>query len=218
MAELKELGINCGRLKVRKIMDEMGLVAIQPKCFKPRTTESRHGLGYNENLLLNEHKVDSVNRVWVGDITYISLSGKFAYLAVLMDRYSRRIVSWDIALRMGEALVIKPLKDAIRERQPAPNLVHHTDRGGQYASKQYRAILKRANMKQSMSRAGDCYDNAFMESCFGTLKTELEVHEFENLKHARTKIRDYFNYYNNVRRHSALDYQPPTRFENTARK
>jgi putative transposase len=97
--------------------------------------------------------------------------------------------------------------------QPGPGLVHHTDRGGQYASKKYRAILDRAQMQQSMSRAGDCYDNAFMESCFGTIKTELEMQTYPTLEAARRELEEYLNYYNVVRRHSSLDYQSPTSFE-----
>ena len=107
---------------------------------------------------------------------------------MLMDRYSRRIVGWKLADDMTESLVIATLRHAIRQRQPAADLIHHTDRGGQYASKRYRGILRRAGMQQSMSRAGDCYDNAFMESCFGTIKMELEMTEYENRQTALKEI------------------------------
>lgn len=211
--ELKSLGHLCSRSKARQIMAQLGLVAIQPRSFKPRTTESRHRLGYSSNLLLAGIDVKACNQVWVGDITYIGLDKQFAYLAVLMDLYSRRIVGWSLDLEMTELLVTATLKQAIAAQQPGPGLVHHTDRGGQYASKKYRAILDRAQMQQSMSRAGDCYDNAFMESCFGTIKTELEMQTYPTLEPARRELEEYLNYYNAVRRHSSLDYQSPTSFE-----
>jgi len=130
-----------------------------------------------------------------------------------MDRYSRKIVGWCIELSMDEGLVIAALKQAIKARQPSPKLIHHTDRGGQYASIEYRKLLARAQMQQSMSRAGDCYDNAYMESCFGTLKTELEISSYDDLSQARREIANYINYYNTLRRHSSLDNQSPNRFE-----
>jgi len=212
-SEMKELGEPCSRGKVRKIMIEMDLNAIQPRSFKPRTTNSRHTLGFSPNLLLAGVAVTQVNQVWVGDITYIPLTSQFAYLAVLMDRYSRKIVGWCIELSMDEGLVIAAFKQAIKARQPSPQLIHHTDRGGQYASIKYRELLARAQMQQSMSRAGDCYDNAYMESCFGTLKTELEISSYDDLSQARREIANYINYYNTLRRHSSLDNQSPNRFE-----
>src|SRR4051812_7901410 len=124
-----------------------------------------------------------VNEVWVGDITYIPLqtsrsSGRFGYLALLMDLRSRRIVGWEYGRWMDEDLVLGTLKRAICERQPSPGLIHHTDRGGQYAGRRYRDVLRRAGVRQSMSAAESCYDNAFIESCFGTVKTELELVEY----------------------------------------
>jgi putative transposase len=211
--ELEAMGYTYGRDRVRKIMDQMHLVAIQPRSFKPRTTASRHRLGYSPNLLAEGIELSNFNQVWVGDITYVGLHNRFAYLAVLMDLYSRRIVGWDFDLTMNESLVLRALHQAIRHRQPAPNLIHHTDRGGQYAATEYRSVLARAKMRQSMSRAGDCYDNAFMESCFGTIKTELEMSCYSSLDHARREIEEYINYYNAIRRHSSLDYQSPISFE-----
>ena len=114
---------------------------------------------------------------------------------------------------MTEGLVIETLQKAIRSRQPVGSLIHHTDRGGQYAAKEYRKLLERAGMKQSMSRAADCYDNAFMESCFGTIKTELEIRPYESFKEALAEIQEYINYFNSIRRHSSIDYQSPNRFE-----
>lgn len=212
-AELADLGLSCSRSKARKIMTQRGLVAIQPKSFQPRTTDSRHTLGYNENLLIQGVSIIAVNQVWVGDITYISLPQRFAYLTLLMDLFSRKIVGWALDLHMEASLVAQALQRAIQARQPRPDLIHHTDRGGQYAAHSYRTILARSQMQQSMSRAGDCYDNAFMESCFGTIKTELEMTTYHSLEEAHQEIQEYINYYNSNRRHSAIDYLSPTRFE-----
>src|SRR4029077_3338487 len=161
--------------RVSRLLKQLGLQAIQPRSFRPRTTQSRHLLGYSLNLLLDAKPPSGINQVWLGDITFVPLAGaRFAYLALLMDLYSRSIVGWELDEHMAEALVLAALRQAIAARQPAPVLIHHTDRGGQYAGGEYRQVLARARMEQSMSRPDNCYDNAFMESCFGTLKTELE--------------------------------------------
>jgi putative transposase len=212
--ELAERGETCSRRRVSRLMEEMELVAIQPKSFQPRTTDSRHALGYSPNMLLDAPPPEASDQVWVGDITYVPLSGgDFLYLALLMDRYSRRIVGWDLQDHLREPLVLAALRAAIRIRRPLPGLVHHTDRGGQYAGIEYRSMLARARMLQSMSRANDCYDNAFMESCFGSLKTELEMRAYANASVARKEIPDYIRYYNTRRRHSALKYLTPEEFE-----
>ena len=204
----------CSRRRVGRLMQQMNLVAIQPRSFKPRTTDSRHTLGYNPNLLIDAPPPDCVNQRWVGDITYVPLvGGDFLYLALLMDLHSRRIVGWDLEDHLQEPLVLAALRAAIALRQPPPGLVHHTDRGGQYAGTLYRGLLARARMRQSMSRANDCYDNAFMESCFGTLKTELEMKPYRSSQVARKEIPDYIRYYNTRRRHSALNYMTPEEFE-----
>lgn len=213
--EIQSRGESCSRAKARKIMEQNGLVAIQPKSFKPRTTESRHKLGYSPNLLLEGIDVHRIDQVWVGDITYIPLPNGFAYLAMIMDLHSRKIVGWSLDLNMEEPLVIAALTQAIKARQPPLGLIHHTDRGGQYAGKEYRKILARAKMIQSMSRAGDCYDNAFMESCFGSIKTELEMTTYDSLEQALKEIKEYINYFNVIRRHSGIDYLSPTSFEAT---
>ena len=208
----------CGRRRVGRLMARMGLGAIQPRSFKPRTTDSRHPLGYSPNLLIDAPPPDGINQLWVGDITYVPLvGGDFLYLAMLMDRFSRRIVGWDLREHMRETLVISALRAAIRGRRPKPGLIHHTDRGGQYASADYREILARARMPPSMNRAADCYDNAFMESCFGTVKTELEMEPYENQHIARKEVPAYIRYYNTRRRHSALGYLTPEAFEARAR-
>ena len=212
--ELSSRGVCCGTRRVGRLMREMDLKAIQPKSFRPRTTDSRHRLGYSENLLLEAPLPTGVNQVWVGDITYVPLEERdFLYLAMLMDLYSRRIVGWELRSDLKEPLVLAALRSAIRSRGPAMDLIHHTDRGGQYAGNQYRGVLYRARMRQSMSRADNCYDNAFMESCFGTVKTELEMECYENERDAREEIGGYLRYYNTRRRHSALGYMTPEEFE-----
>jgi putative transposase len=216
--ELARDGIACGVARVARLLKTQGFRAIQPKSYRPRTTESRHRLGYNQNLLVGRAAPRGMNEVWVGDITYIPLlagrgRGQFGYLALLMDLWSRRIVGWEYGGSMDEALVLGALRRAIRERQPAAGLIHHTDRGGQYAGKRYRAVLRRAGVRQSMSEAESCYDNAFMESCFGTLKTELELVEYSGAPEAVRELSEYIRYYNVERRHSSLGYVSPAEYE-----
>jgi putative transposase len=216
---LSQRGIACGVARVARLLKSQGLRAIQPQSFRPRTTDSRHSLGYNENLLKGRKAPLRVNEVWVGDITYIPLAtrtsgSRFGYLALLMDLFSRRIVGWDFGLTMDEELILSALQRAIRERQPGSGLIHHTDRGGQYASARYRTVLRRAGICQSMSAAGNCYDNAFMESCFGTIKQELELVEYRNSAEALRELLSYIRYYNAERIHSSLGYVSPAQFEN----
>jgi transposase InsO family protein len=212
-----ELGVRgepCGVERVAKLLKIQGLQAIQPKSFVPKTTQSRHGLGYGPNLLLHAPPPTRLNEVWVADITYIPLrTGDFAYLALVMDLFSRRVLGWGLAALMTETLVLEALRQAIGLRQPPPGVIHHSDRGGQYAGAAYRAVLRRAAMRQSMSRADECTDNAFMESCFGTIKTELEMTEYDHVPHARAEIGPYLSYYNLERRHSSLGYLSPVQFE-----
>ena len=215
-AELRRRNVLCGVGRVARLLKAQGLEAIQPKSFKPKTTESRHRLGYNDNLLARQTGPSEVNQIWVGDITYIPLrTGRFGYLAVLMDLYSRRIVGWSYRSSMNEELVLEALHDAIRTREPAAGLIHHSDRGGQYAAKRYRDVLRRASMRQSMSGADNCYDNAFMESCFGTLKIELQLEDYASDAEAKRELSQYVSYYNLDRLHSSLGYVTPSEFETT---
>jgi len=212
--ELADLGETCSPRRVAKMLKTQGLRAIQPRSFVPKTTDSRHHWGYSPNLILDTPEPSGVNQLWVGDITYVPLrGGTFCYLATLMDRYSRDIAGWALAETMTDELTLAAVRMAIRDRQPPAELVHHTDRGGQYASARYRAVLRRSGMRQSMSRAANCYDNAFMESCFGTFKTELEMTEYEDHRAARREIAEYIDYYRTDRKHSALGYLTPTQFE-----
>lgn len=218
--ELADRGIVCSAKRIAKVLKTQGLRAIQPKSFVPKTTDSRHGLGFSPNLLLDTPDPSVADCLWVGDITYLPLRrGGFVYLAGLMDRFTRDIVGWHVAATMSEPLVLTTLKQAIRTRQPASGLVHHTDRGGQYAGTDYRTVLRRAGMRQSMSRAANCYDNAFMESCWGTFKTEMEIAEYDSEEHARRAVAEYVNYYRFDRKHSSLGYLTPAQFtRSTMRK
>lgn len=212
-SELGDEDIVCSARRVAGVLKNQGLRAIQPRSFVPRTTDSRHTLGYSPNLLLDADEPTRVDELWVGDITYVPLrGGGFGYLAALLDRYSRDIVAWSIDATMTESLVLGVLRRAIRERQPKAGLVHHTDRGGQYAGTEYRAVLRRASMKQSMSRADNCYDNAFMESCWSSIKRELEVTEYDSVAAARKVIAEYVRYYRFERKHSAIGYLTPHQF------
>ena len=213
-AELDARGESCGVERASKLLNSAGLKAIQPKSFKPQTTDSRHKLGDSPNLIQDLPSPTRLNELWVADITYVPLSdSRFAYLALVMDRCSRRIVGWELTESMIEDLPLSALRSAVRNRQLTPGLIHHSDRGGQYAGSRYRGVLRRAHIHQSMSRAANCYDNAFMESGFGTIKTELEMTEYQDIAEARREIATYIAYYNHSRRHSSINYLTPTQFE-----
>lgn len=212
--ELSSQGETCGVPRVARLMKTRGLHAIQPKGYRPKTTDSNHTLGYSPNLLLSAAPPRRLNQVWIADITYIPLREKvFDYLALLVDLYSRKIIGWAMEDNMEEPLVIAALRGAIHTRQTQRGAIHHSDRGGQYAGRQYRAMQARTGLQTSMSRAANCYDNAFMESCIGTVKAELEMTEYASRQAARKEIPEYIAYYNNDRIHSAIDYMTPNGFE-----
>ena len=216
VAELQDQGYKIGRNQVRTLMKLSHLQAIQPKSFVPRTTDSTHGKGYWPNLLLGQPLPVAPNQVWVSDITYLPLvNGEWAYLGGWMDLFSRRIVGWRVDETMEDSLVILPLQSALQWRQPTPGLITHSDRGGQYISKEIHELIRLWHIRPSMSRADDPYDNAFAESFWSRLKAELlEGGVFLSVDDARTEIFEYIEtYYNRVRKHSSLGYQSPEKFE-----
>lgn len=216
LVDLQELGYSVGRYRVRNLMQQQGLVAIQPRSFVPRTTDSRHGKRICDNLLLGQPLPTGPNLVWVSDITYLPLvNGRWAYLGSWMDLYSRMIVGWQVEEHMQDTLIINALKQGLYSRQPASGLIAHSDRGGQYVSDELRKLIENFHIRQSMSRADDPYDNAFAESFWSRFKAEvLEDGAFLDVADARTEIFEYIEvYYNRVRRHSSLGYKSPLRFE-----
>lgn len=213
-AELKDQGINAGRQRVRRLMNEQDLRAIRPRAFRPRTTVSINRLA-SPNLL-KEITPKTPKEVLVGDITYLPLlSGKWCYMASWQDKVSRRIVGWKVAERMTEDIVIEALGKAISRGYVRKETLVHTDRGSQYSSLRFRKLLKEHGLRQSMSGRGNCYDNAQAESFFARFKTELlEDGLFESVDQARSETFSYIEgYYNRIRRHSSLGYKSPEQFE-----
>lgn len=213
---LRSEGEAVSRYKAGKVLNKYGLKAIQPRSFVPKTTDSRHAYTISPNLLLDRVMPQKPNEVWVGDITYIPLAGgQWAYLAVWMDLFSRRIIGWHIDDNMQEALITTAFKRALTGRKKEKGLIVHSDRGGQYAGKVFRKRIADNKMTQSMSRADNPYDNAFMESCFSRFKAELlQDGIFETLEDARTEIFEYIEMYYNIKRiHSSLKYQSPVAYE-----
>lgn len=217
VADLKAKDVQVGDYKVRQVLKKYGFKAIQPRSFVPRTTDSRHPYVISPNLLLDRCLPLKPNEVWVGDITYIPMAGgAFLYLAVWMDLYSRKIVGWHLQEHMQEELIVAAFKKALAARCIPKGMIVHSDRGGQYAGNIFRQLLNDNDIVQSMSRANNPYDNAFMESYFSRFKAELlQDGAFENKEDAATEIFEFIEmYYNPQRRHSALDYKSPVAFEN----
>ena len=212
--ELRECGVCCSENRVAKLMQDNNIRAKRSRKFKA-TTNSRHNLPVAENLLNREFEVTRPNSVWVSDITYIRTDEGWLYLAGVIDLHSRMVVGWSMSNRMTEQLTLDALSHAINRRQPPVGLLHHSDRGSQYASNNYQRLLREHQITCSMSRKGNCWDNAVMESFFATLKTELIYHErFLTRDDAKLKIFDYIElFYNRKRRHSSLGYKSPVEFE-----
>ena len=218
--ELKGEGIKAGRFVVTRVMREEGLKAKYPKAFRPRTTDSRHDKQPSPNLLKDvDNTALAAGSGHVGDITYLPLTnGRFCYLAMFQDVRTKRIVGWSVSQRMTAELVIDALKMGLRRGFVKRNAIIHTDRGSQYASNEYRALIRRCNLRQSMSAKGNCYDNAQAESFFSRFKTEIDVRIFSSVEEARSVAFDYIDcYYNRIRRHSAIGGKIPE-FENKLRK
>ena len=216
--ELVESGVQVGSGRIGRVMRSAGIAGISPRRFR-KTTDSNHAFPVAENILARNFDsavISEKNRVWAGDITYLQTREGWLYLAVVLDLFSRRVVGWSMKFTMDRSLVIDALQSALRDRRPAAGLLFHSDRGSQYASVQYRALLKANDVQQSMSGKGECWDNAPVESFFGTMKTELGDPIWESRAVARDAIFDYIEtWYNRKRRHSSLAYVSPEKYESS---
>ena len=212
--EVEAQGTPCGRFKAGTLMELAGVAAKQKKKFKT-TTDSKHNLPIAPNLLNRQFKVEAPDRVYVSDITYIWTREGWLYLAVILDLFSRQIVGWSLNNRMSRELVMNALRMAIWRRRPAPGLIFHSDRGSQYCSNDFQKMLEIHGMVSSMSRKGNCWDNAVAESFFGSLKTErVFFANYKTREEAKRDIVDYIEmFYNSNRRHSYLGYISPKAFE-----
>jgi putative transposase len=215
LVELRKQGHDCGRNRVARLMHEAALCGRQKGRYRVRTTDSNHDEPIAPNRLATAPKATAPNQIWVGDITYIETQEGWLYLAGILDLYSRKLVGWAMSERIDTNLVLKALAMACLHRQPPANLLFHSDRGVQYASGNYRQALRTAGFVASMSRKGNCYDNAIMESFWSTLKLDLVYRRnFLSHRQARTEIFDYIEvFYNRQRTHSALNYFSPVDFE-----
>jgi len=211
--QLRLEGEQIGRFKVRRLMRQLGLKAKMRRRFKV-TTESRHSFPVASNILDRRFDTKKPNAVWTTDISYVWSQEGWLYLAVVMDLYSRQIVGWAVDNRIKKQLTIDALAMAYWRRKPKPGLLHHSDRGSQYACHDYRKRLNQYGMVASMSRKGNCWDNAPTERFFRSLKTErLDGLRFSTRAAARLEIIDYIAYYNCLRLHSTLGYVSPMAFE-----
>jgi len=211
---LNDAGYACGRNRVARLRRAHGIEAKRMRRFRSGYA-NRQTEGIAPNHLQRNFHAESADRVWVGDGTFIPTREGWLYLAVLVDLYSRKVVGWAMGTQMNRQLVIDALMMAIQQRRPAPGLVHHTDQGVVYATSAYRAVLKENAMVASMSRKGNCHDNAVAESFFGNLKNELTWHQtFETRAQARAAVFDYIElFYNRERMHQTLGYVSPVRYE-----
>jgi transposase InsO family protein len=213
-AELKQRGVQVGKKRIARLMRDRGLAARRKRRFRPSTTESQHPHPVAANLLARSFSRPAPNQAWVGDITYIRTDEGWLYLAVLLDLFSRRVVGWSMSEHIDTQLALGALRMAVSNRRSS-GVLHHTDRGIQYASLEYRQALADHGLTASMSRKGNCWDNAVAESFFATLKAEV-VHQrrFTSRAEARRAIFDYIEvFYNRRRRHSAIQYLSPMEFE-----
>lgn len=211
-AELRAEGQIISRKRIERVMRRHGIRARAPRRYRVCTTESKHSLLVAANLLDQNFVAERPNQVWLADITYIPTGEGWLYLAVILDLFTRKVVGWAMRDHMRAELTIAALTMAIQRRRPGPGLTHHSDRGSQYAAADYRDILRAAAVTQSMSRKANCWDNAPMESFFGTLKTEL-VHHREYPAARRDLFAYIEGYYNRQRIHSAIGYITPEQAE-----
>jgi len=211
---LRKKGVRASKKRIERLMQVLGIFGRQKRRFR-RTTDSAHSYPIAPNLVERHFDPSGPNQLWAGDVTYIDTNEGWAYLAVLLDLYSRRVVGWAISAKNDTELAWSALEQAARGRRPCAGLVHHTDRGSPYASGDYRKALAAHGMTASMSRKGDCWDNAVAESFFATLRTELVDDErYATRREAALSIGDYIeSFYNTERLHSHLDYVSPIEFE-----
>jgi len=214
--ELSQTGQVHGRNRIARLMRQQNLCGRVKGRFRVRTTDSNHDQPIAPNRLAELSAPTAADQIWLGDITYIPTEEGWLYLAGVMDRYSRRIVGWAMDQNIDTRLVLAAWEMAKTQRQPAPELVFHSDRGSQYASTDFRQALATSHTQPSMSRKGNCYDNAAMEAFWSTLKLELVYRQsFATRQAARAAIFEYIEiFYNRQRRHSALGYATPATFEN----
>jgi putative transposase len=214
--ELRKRGKRHGRNRVARLMNQGGLCGRQKGRYRVQTTDSNHQEPIAPNLLAEAPKPTARNQIWVQDITYIQTDEGCLYLAAILDLYSRKIVGWSMGPFIDTTLVLKALAMALLHRDPPANLLCHSDRGVQYASADYRAALAKAGLIPSMSRKGNCYDNAFIESFWSTLKLDLVYRtEFATRQEAQRQLFDYIeSFYNRQRSHTALGCLSPVDFEN----
>lgn len=213
---LKALGHKIGKTKVEELMRENNLNAKTKRRFRVQTTDSKHSFPTFRNLLKQDFTASKPNETWVADITYIQTTKEgWAYLATVLDLFSRKIVGWSLSKSIDRHLTVRALRNAIEARNPPRGLIHHSDRGSQYAATEYQDLLAENGIVPSMSRSGNCYDNAVMESFYHTLKTEHVHHtSYETLEEARSDLFAWIEiFYNRNRLHSTLGYQTPFAME-----
>jgi len=213
--ELRRQGVRTSRKRVARLRRELGLHARGRRRMRT-TTDSSHLQPTAPNLLLRRFVASQPDEVWVGDITYLSSEQGWLYLALLMDVFSRRIVGWSLSDRIDERLTLSALRQALGSRRPMGGAIHHTDRGGQYCGSAYQLALREAGVVPSMSRTGDCWDNAMAESLIKTIKVELGSH-FLHRHQAHRQLFEYIEgFYNTRRLHSGIDYRPPAEVDRLA--
>jgi putative transposase len=214
--QLRAQGIHVGKQRVQRLMQKHGIQARGKRRFRVATTDSRHDLPIAPNVLNRNFTVASPNQAWVGDFTYIATEEGWLFLAVVIDLFSRRVVGWSMRPDMQRDLVIDALEMAWYQRRPGEKagLIFHSDRGSQYASEDFSKLLKRCGITPSMSRKGDCWDNACSETLFGSLKVErLHGQRFETIRQAKDETIAWLLWYNQTRMHSTLNYVSPIQFE-----
>jgi transposase InsO family protein len=214
--QLRRQGVRVGKQRVQKLMQQHGIRARGKRRFRIGTTDSRHALPVADNRLNRQFTASAPNRVWVGDITYIATREGWLFLAVVLDLFSRQVVGWALHEEMRSELVMDAFQMAWLQRRPSPKtgLLFHSDRGSQYASQQFQQMLREYGVQGSMSRKGNCWDNACSEALFGSLKVErLYGRHFETRRQAKDEILQWLFWYNRKRLHSALHYQSPMEYE-----